>query len=283
VFFYVWQPPAQVKTLYHQGGISMKKLLMISIAALLLILSACGSKESTDKTAKDSDLKLVKQGSLTFSMTGMYPPLNFKKDGKLTGFDVEIGTEIAKRIGLKANPVTNPWETIIQGLKANKYDAIIGSMTATPERDKQVDFTNPYYLSGAQIFVAENSDLKAKEDLKGKKIGVIQASTWKDMAVGLSDTVKEYPTDVNALQDLALGRLDAVITDKIVGVNAKNEKGLKIKAIGELLNEDRVSVAVKEGNKDLVDKINKAIKDMRDDGTYDKISKKWFNENLLEK
>jgi polar amino acid transport system substrate-binding protein len=269
--------------LYHQGGICMKKLVMISIAALVLILSACGSKEGTEKSAKAEGLKLVKEGSLTFSMTGMYPPLNFKKDGKLTGFDVEVGTEIAKRIGLKANPVTNPWETIIQGLKADKYDAIIGSMTATPERDKQVDFTNPYYLSGAQIFVAENSDLKAKEDLKGKKIGVIQASTWKDMAEGLSDTVQEYPTDVNALQDLALGRLDAVITDKIVGVNAKNEKGLKIKAIGELLNEDRVSVAVKEGNKELVDKINKAIQDMRDDGTYDKISKKWFNENLLEK
>jgi polar amino acid transport system substrate-binding protein len=265
----------------------MKKLMIISVIALLLVLSACGSKasNSTEKTAKaeGSDFKLVNEGSLTFSMTGIYPPLNFKKDGKLTGFDVEIGTEIAKRIGLKANPVTNPWETIIQGLKANKYDAIIGSMTATPERDKQVDFTNPYYLSGAQIFVGEDSDIASKEDLKGKTIGVIQASTWKDMAEKLSDNVKGYPTDVNALQDLALGRLDAVITDKIVGVSAKNEKGLKIKAVGGLLNEDRVSVAVKEGNKQLVDKINKAIQSMRDDGTYDKISKKWFNENILEK
>ena len=268
----------------------MKKFAILIVAAMLMILSACGTEKSSgaEKGAKasGSGVELVKKGSLTFSMTGLYPPLNFKKDGKLTGFDVEIGTEIAKRIGLEANPVTNPWETIIQGLKAKKYDAIIGSMTATPERDKQVDFTNPYYLSGAQIFVAEgNSSIKSKDDLKGKTIGVIQASTWKDMAEKLTDPnkVKGYPTDVNALQDLALGRLDAVITDKIVGVSAKNEKGLKIKPIGGLLNEDRVSVAVAEGNKDLVDKINGAIQSMIDDGTYEKISMKWFNTNIMEK
>lgn len=259
--------------------------MILVVSAMLLFLAACGSKESsTENTGDNADLNLVKEGSLSFAMSGLYPPLNFKKDGKLTGFDVEIGTEIAKRIGLEANPVTNPWETIIQGLKANKYDAIIGSMTATEERDKQVDFTNPYYLSGAQIFIAEgNTEIQSKEDLKGKKIGVIQASTWKDMADELSDEVKGYPSDVNALQDLALGRLDAVITDKIVGVNAKNEKGLKIEAIGDLLNEDRVSVAVNEGNTALVEKINEAIQSMLDDGTYEEISMKWFNENIMEK
>lgn len=261
----------------------MKKFVFL-LASMILILSACGTEKADEEKANGEKLELVKKGALTFSMTGQYPPLNFKKDGKLTGFDVEIGTEIAKRIGLEANPVTNPWETIIQGLKAKKYDAIIGSMTATPERDKQVDFTNPYYLSGAQIFVAEgNNDIQSKEDLKGKTIGVIQASTWKDMAEELSDQVKGYPTDVNALQDLELGRLDAVITDKIVGVSAQNEKGLKIKEIGDLLNEDRVSVAVAEGNKELADKINEAIQSMIDDGTYEKISMKWFNTNIMEK
>ncbi|MGM0901515.1 MAG: ABC transporter substrate-binding protein [Bacillota bacterium] len=266
----------------------MKKFGFLLVTAMMLILTACGTEKSdgAEKTANESASKheLVKEGALTFSMTGQYPPLNFKKDDKLTGFDVEIGTEIAKRLGLEANPVTNTWETIIQGLKAGKYDAIIGSMTATPERDEQVDFTNPYYLSGAQIFVAEgNSDIQSKEDLKGKKIGVIQASTWKDMAEELSDQVKGYPTDVNALQDLALGRLDAVITDKIVGVSAKNEKGLEIKEIGDLLNEDRVSVAVAEGNKELAEQINEAIQSMIDDGTYEKISMKWFNTNIMEK
>ncbi|MBA9028414.1 MULTISPECIES: ABC transporter substrate-binding protein [Bacillaceae] len=265
----------------------MKKMMILIAASMLILLSACGSKQEsgTEKTGKaeNTEMGLVKEGNLTFSMTGIYPPLNFKKDGKLTGFDVEIGTEIAKRMGLEANPVTNPWETIIQGLKAKKYDAIIGSMTATPERDKQVDFTEPYYLSGAQIFVAEGSTIQSKDDLKGKTIGVIQASTWKDLADELSDKVKGYPVDTNALQDLELGRLDAVITDKIVGLNAQKEKGLKIKPVGELLNEDRVSVAVNEGNTELKEKINEAIQSMVDDGTYEEISMKWFNRNILEK
>lgn len=259
----------------------MKKYL-ISVAATLVLLSGCGTeKENKETTEEKAETKLVEDGKLTFASSGLYPPLNFKKDGELTGFDVEVGTEIAKRIGLEPNPVTNPWETIIQGLKANKYDAIIGSMTATPERDKQVDFTEPYYLSGAQIFVAENSTVQTKEELKGKTIGVIQASTWKTMAEELTDNVKSYPSDVNALQDLAAGRLDAVITDKIVGLNAKNEKGLPIKAVGELLNKDRISVAVNEGNQELVKKINKAIQSMIEDGTYEKISMKWFNENIM--
>lgn len=267
----------------------MKKFSIFLVAAMLLLLSACGTQESDqgvkETNSNGSEYGLVKEGALTFAMTGQYPPLNFKKDGKLTGFDVEIGTEIAKRLGLEANPVTNPWETIIQGLKANKYDAIIGSMTATPERDKQIDFTEPYYLSGAQIFVAENNtDIQSKEDLQGKTIGVIQASTWKDIAETLTspDKVKGYPVDVNALQDLELGRVDAVITDKIVGVSAQNEKGLKIKEIGDLLNEDRVSIGVVEGNTDLADKINEALQAMIEDGTYEEISMKWFNTNIME-
>ncbi|RTQ93810.1 ABC transporter substrate-binding protein [Lysinibacillus telephonicus] len=268
----------------------MKKLAIFLVAAMLLILSACGTQQSNqvenETKSSDSEFGLVKEGSLTFAMTGQYPPLNFKKDGKLTGFDVEIGTEIAKRMGLEANPVTNPWETIIQGLKANKYDAIIGSMTATAERDKQIDFTEPYYLSGAQIFVAnDNTEIQSKEDLQGKTIGVIQASTWKDMAETLTspDMVKGYPVDVNALQDLSLGRLDAVITDKIVGVSAQNEKGLDIKPIGDLLNEDRVSIGIAEGNTELANKINEALQSMIDDGTYEEISMKWFNTNIMEK
>ena len=264
----------------------MKKLSVFLVLSLFLILTACGKQESNQSEAKanESKFNLVKEGSLTFAMTGQYPPLNFKKDGKLTGFDVEIGTEIAKRLGLEANPVTNPWETIIQGLKANKYDAIIGSMTATPDRDKQIDFTEPYYLSGAQIFVAENNtEIQSKEDLQGKTIGVIQASTWKDIAETLTDAdkVKGYPVDVNALQDLELGRVDAVITDKIVGVSARNEKGLKIKGIGNLLNEDKVSIGIVEGNKELANKINEALQSMIDDGTYEEISMKWFNTNIM--
>ena len=93
-------------------------------------------------------------------MSGLYKPFNYKEnDGKLVGFDVEIGEALAKKMNMKATPVTNPWETLIQGLQAKKYDVILGSMAITEERLKAVSFSNPYYRSGAQIFVAKRIPL----------------------------------------------------------------------------------------------------------------------------
>lgn len=230
-------------------------------------------------------MQLINEGKLTFAMSGLIKPLNYKDtNGELTGFDVEIGKEIAKRIGLEPNPVTNPWETILQGLKGKKYDAIIGSMTHTEERAKQVDFTDPYYISGGQIFVKDTNDaIKSKDDLKGKIIGVVQASTHKEAAVKLTDPdkVKGYPSDIYALQDLAPERVDAVITDRVVGSSAIKEQGLKIKPIGEVLNVENIAIAVNKDNPVLTKKINEAIKAMVEDGTYEKISMKWFGANLL--
>lgn len=243
------------------------------------------NNESATNSAPSASLKLVHEGQLTFAMSGLLKPLNYKDtNGVLTGFDVEIGNEIAKRIGLKANPVTNPWETILQGLKGGKYDAIIGSMTHTEERAKQVDFTEPYYISGAQIFVAEtNSAVTSKEDLKGKIIGVVQASTHKEVAETLTDKekVKGYPTDIYALQDLVPGRVNAVITDRVVGTSAIKNQGLKIKPIDEVLNKENIAIAVTKDNPELTKKINEAIKAMIEDGTYEQISTKWFGANLL--
>ncbi|OLO42185.1 ABC transporter substrate-binding protein [Alkalihalophilus pseudofirmus] len=266
----------------------MKKGLFAVVAAIaMMTMSACGSSTEPAETEisgehTNAEVKLVNDGQLSFAMSGLYPPLNFTKDGELTGFDVEIGKEISKRIGLEPNPVTNPWETIIQGLRANHYDAIIGSMTATEERMEQVDFTNPYYISGAQVFVnVGEEEIQSTDDLVGKTIGVIQSSTWRDMAEEISDKIKGYPSDVNALQDLAVGRIDAVITDKIVGLSAMNERGLDIKPVGDLLNEDLIAVAVNKGNEELINQINEAIASMIEDGTYEEISMKWFDENIM--
>lgn len=268
----------------------MKKKLPIALlvgSLVLTMLSGCGSNASQSSAPAahpaGEKMELVTDGKLTFAMSGLLKPLNYKDSGgNLTGFDVEIGNEIAKRIGLEPNPVTNPWETILQGLKGKKYDAIIGSMTATEERAKQVDFTDPYYISGGQIFVAQtNETMKTKDDLKDRTIGVVQASTYKEIAKKYTAKIKGYPSDVYALQDLVPGRVDAVITDKIVGVSAIKEQGLQIKSVGDVLEKENIAIAVNKDNPVLLKKINEAIKAMVEDGTYEKISVKWFGTNLL--
>ncbi|WP_042347082.1 transporter substrate-binding domain-containing protein [Bacillus massiliigorillae] len=266
-----------------------KKVMSLTILVglfLLFLVGGCSSNDSKVSGSEDGKgkMKLVNDGKLTFAMSGLLKPLNYKDNNKLVGFDVEIGEEISKRIGLESNPVTNPWETIIQGLKGKKYDAIIGSMTATEERSKQVDFSDPYYISGAQVFVsASNNAIKKKEDLKDKKIGVMQASTYQQDAAKYTKAIKNYPSDIYALQDLEPGRVDAVITDKIVGISAMKEANLKIKDVDNVLKNENIAIAVNKDNPALLKAINKAIKSMVEDGTYEKISKKWFGVNLLEK
>ena len=217
-------------------------------------------------------------------MSGLYKPFNYKENGKLAGFDVEIGKALAKKMGMKPVAMTNPWETLIQGLKAKKFDAILASMTVTEERKQSVNFTDTYYRSGAQIFVAENNHtIKSVADLKGKKIGVVKASTYKEIALHNTEkeNVVEYDSDITALMDLPTGRLDAVITDQMVGLPIIKDGAIKIKDVGEPLSHDNQAIAVRKEDKELINKLNKALAEIIKDGTYEKISNKWFGRSIL--
>ncbi|EGK11627.1 ABC transporter substrate-binding protein [Kroppenstedtia eburnea] len=250
---------------------------MVVMLTLTGLLAACGGEADSGK-----GMKLKEEGKLTFAMSGLYKPYNFKQSGQLTGFDVEIGKAIAKEMGLKPNPVTTPWETIVAGLQAGKYDAVIGSMGITEKRKKAVLFTDPYYRSGAQVFIREgNDEIGTPEDMKGKKIGVVKASTYKDEALKYSKEIKEYTSDVVALQDLPTGRIDAVITDEGVGDHAIKHDGLKIRKVGKPLTMDEMGIAIHKNNPGLEKEINQALKNIIENGTYEKISQEWFNRNIL--
>ncbi|MED1795920.1 ABC transporter substrate-binding protein [Brevibacillus nitrificans] len=261
-------------------GILLSTVLMSS-----LLLAACGSQQSSSAPAAGGQADSGKK-DFTYAMSGVYKPFSFKENGNLTGFDVEIGQALAEKMGMNAVPITNPFETIIQGLDSKKYDSIIGSLTVTEERQKAVSFTNAYYRSGSQIFVQEgNTTIKSKEDLKGKKIGVVKASNYLDWAKKLTDEDKitTYDSDITALLDLPTGRLDAVITDQVVGLRFIKEGGGKVMDVGEPLSFDEQAIAVRKGDQESVDRINKALDEIIKDGTYEKISQKWFGRNILQK
>ena len=123
---------------------------------------------SKDEPAKDGSLERVKKaGKIRFAMSGGYPPFNyFTEKDELTGFDVDIGKEVAKRLGVEYEPVTTEWSGILEGLRSGRYDGIFGSMAVTEKRLEVVDFTNPYYYSGAQLIVRNDSKINGPEDLK---------------------------------------------------------------------------------------------------------------------
>lgn len=262
----------------------MKKNLLISLVLLLaIILVACSSTQSGTNDGAGSEFDLLEKGKLTWASSGLYKPFNYKEGGELKGFDVEIGYALAEKMGLEPNPITTPWETILQGLKGEKFDIILGSMAITEDRAEQVNFTDPYYYSGGIVFVSEeNNEITSAADLNGKRIGVVAQSTYDDAAKQYTEDIKYYNSDVTALNDLTVkGRLDAVITAPVVGYEAQ-AAGLKIKTASEPLWIEQAAIAVRKDDEALLAALNKAIKEIIADGTYEEISNRLFGTNLLD-
>lgn len=247
-------------------------------------MAACGgSDDSSSSDGGDDGLKLLEEGKFTTASSGLYKPFSFEESGSLKGFDIDIGNAIAEEMGLEPNPVTSPFETIIQGLNSNRFDAIIGSMSKTKERSEQVSFSDPYYYSGGAIFVrAGNTEIQSVEDLEGVKIGVVGQTTYDTVAQEYTDDIQIYASDVVALQDLTIeNRLDAVITADVVGFEAQNE-GLEIEMVGDPLWIEQPSIAVRKEDEALLKEIDAALDAIIENGTYDEISQKWFGRNLLD-
>ena len=226
------------------------------------------------------DLAKVKaNGEIKMAMSGQYPPFNFVDDkNQLTGFDVEIGQAVAERIGIKATPLSTAWDGIIAGLLANKYELICGSMAITEERLKSIDFSEPYYRSGAQLFVKKGSAIKSVADLKGRKVGVTLGTTYeKWVRANIPDAdVRTYKGVPDMILEVGYGRIDGFITDKIVGALAIKEKGAPIALVGDLLYEEKMGIALRQNNPDLKAAINDALAAIKKDGTYHDISMKWL-------
>ncbi|AQU80587.1 ABC transporter substrate-binding protein [Planococcus faecalis] len=267
-----------------------KKLSFLSVIfSAGMLLAACGGDDSTSSEEGsstddgNSDLNLLEEGKFTTASSGLYKPFNFEEGGNLTGFDIDIGNAISKEMGLEPNPVTTPFETIIQGLTTNRFDAVLGSMAITEERAKQVAFSDPYYYSGGVIFVrVGNTEITSEADLEGMTIGVVGQSTYDTAAQKYTDDIQYYSSDVVALQDLTVeGRLDAVITADVVGFEAQNA-GLEIEVVGDPLWIEQAAVAVRPDDEALLEAVNEALAAIIEDGTYDEISQKWFGRNLLD-
>lgn len=256
--------------------------IVLSLAATTaLVLGACGSSGS-ENSGEEGGMNLFEDGKLTYASSGLYKPFNYEEGGDLKGFDVEIGAAIAEEMGLEPNPVTSPWETILQSLLGNKFDTVIGSMAITNERAERVDFSDPYYYSGGMIFVPEGSDIQGEADLEGKTIGVVAQSTYDEAAQQYTDDVKYYNSDVVALKDLTVeGRLDAVITADVVGFEAMSS-GMAIQDVGEPLWIEQAAFAVRPDDDELLEAMNEALAAIIENGTYAEISDKYFGRDLLD-
>jgi len=212
-----------------------------------------------------------------------YEPFEYKApDGSLTGFEIDLGNAVCAEIKADCEWVIQAWDGIIPGLLARKYDVIFSSMSITEERAKKVLFSDGYYITPSAWFgkAGMNVDITSKEALKGKKIGV-QRGTIQDNYVsenfGDVADIKRYTTADDMVLDLTGGRVELVFVDFPVGESTILKKGDQFGVVGEQMQlGEAAGAAFRQRDTELAEKFNKALKKLKEDGTYDAIMKKYF-------
>ncbi len=210
----------------HQQERKMTKRRTFLKAAVAAGSVALAGIAATAPAAADELATIQEKGVIRIAMSGAYPPFNFVNDqNEVVGFDPAIGTEIAKRMGVEAEIVTTAWDGIIGGLLANKYDAIVGSMTITDERDEVVDFVGPYYTTKRAIFTQPGSEFTSIDQLGDAEIGVTLGETHEEWAREQGWNIRTYKGLPELLLELENGRVDAIVNDSIAAILAMGEKG----------------------------------------------------------
>jgi ABC-type amino acid transport substrate-binding protein len=252
----------------------MRKIIVLLTAVVLLLGAVVVGARVSAKENGDA---------IVVGMSGGYKPYTFTNEqGDLVGFEVDTWNEIGKRIGRDVKFETADFSGLFGLLDSEKIDTISNQITVNEKRLEKYTFSNPYVYYGAQLVVKTGNDSIADlESLKGKKVGVSLGSNYEEMVktfdVNNEIEVITYESYQGSLQDVSLGRLDAVLNDKLAGLTAIEESGLDLELAGEpvemLFN---AFPFTKSQDQALIDDINKAIEEMYADGTFKEISLKWL-------
>jgi cystine transport system substrate-binding protein len=255
----------------------MSWLKTIAAAAALqtLILAPAVAGENLDQIKKAGVIKIGTEGT--------YAPFTFHDaDNKLVGFDVEIGEAVAAKLGVKAEFVEGKWDGLIAGLDANRYDAVINQVGITEARKQKYDFSDPYIASKAVLVVKEdNSEITGFESLDGKKAAQSLTSNFGKLAEEAGAELVGTDGFDQSIQLVLSGRADATINDSLSFYDFKKQKpDAPVKIVAEKADADHSGILVRKGDAELVAEINKALADIKADGTYEKISQKYFGQDV---
>lgn len=266
----------------------MKKFKNLMIAALaagmIFSLSACGG--SSTGSGSSADAASVKGETFKAALEPTFPPFDTTDDsGKLTGLDVDLVNAIAEDQGFTVQWENLQFDGLIPALQAGNIDIIASGMSINEKREKQVDFSDPYYDSGLVVAVAaDNTTIKGEDDLTpDMKVAAQIGTTGAQEAQELKDAGKIgeviiLPQLDTAMLQLINGDVDAVINDKPVTEAYIAKQKDKIKTVGEVINADSYGIAVQKGNTALQAALNEGLQNIKDNGTYDQLITKWFND-----
>ena len=245
----------------------MKRTVLLSLAVLMVLglaLTGCGP---------------AKQQVVTVGTDPTWPPFEMvnEQTKELEGYDIDLMNAIAKEAGFQVKWVNVGFDSLLAGMATGQYDAAASVITITPERSQQMLFSDPYYNAGQLVCVRkDNTDINGPADLNGKTAGGQVGTTGVIEIQKIQGcTLKSYDDIGQAFMDLMNGQIDAVVADSplVYGYVGKNSD--KLKAVGQPFTEEYYGIAVKKGDEQLLDKINKALKTLKDNGTLDQLDNKW--------
>ncbi|MEE1086299.1 MAG: basic amino acid ABC transporter substrate-binding protein [Schaedlerella sp.] len=248
-----------------------KRMLSLLLAAMCVFsMAACGSKTEEAETTDGTE-------TIVMATNAEFPPYEYYEGEDIVGIDAEFAAAIAEKLGMELKIEDMAFDSIIPAVQSGKADFGAAGMTVTEERALQVDFSDSYYTGRQVIIVTEdNTDIAGPDDLAGKKIGVQQGTTGDIYATDDygDESIERYNKGFEAVQALLQGKIDAVIIDdQPAQTFVKESKGLKILDT-EYVEEEYALCFKKDSG--LVEKVNTAIAELKEDGTFDAIIDKYI-------
>jgi polar amino acid transport system substrate-binding protein len=255
---------------------SRRRLAVALVAALATagIAAGCG-----DDDGGGNDLGLITDGTLFIGIDTPYPPFEQGQPPNVSGYDVDVLNTIAENLGLEVEYEDTGFATIFRDVAAGQFDTAAAASTIKPGREKQVDFTDPYYASATALVVAEGSDIASVDDLSGKIVGVQDGTIQEDYANEETDAseVRAFPEGTNALSSVLTGAVDAALIDEAVAVDAlEKQGGMEIAESFAATSPDLFGFAVAPENDALREAMNEQLAAMKEDGTLAELYKKTF-------
>ena len=250
-------------------------LALVTALAVAGIAAGCG-----DDNGGGNDLGLITDGQLKVGTDAPYPPFEIGQPPDISGYDIEVMNEVAKRLDLKPTYQDTSFDTIFRDLAQGKFDIVAAASTILPEREQTVDFSDPYYLTPQSLLVAPGSDISTVDDLASKTVGAQDGTTGEFYAQDNTDAgeVRGYPEGPDAINALKAGQVDAVIIDFGVGQDAV-KKGTDVQIAQKIVTNELYGFPVAQDNDALREKVNEALTEIKEDGTLTRLYQKYFKED----
>jgi polar amino acid transport system substrate-binding protein len=270
----------------------MKKIvftLVLVCAAAVVFASGAGEAAATSEGEGDQSLQqILDDGELVLGLDDSFPPMGFRNDdGEIVGFDIDLAREVAARMGVELRLQPIDWDAKILDLKSGDIDVIWNGLTITPEREESITFSKPYIANRQIVIVQADSGIDTKADMAGAVVGIQLGSSAEDAinsdpaTLETFDEVSKYQDNVQALLDLEVGRIDAVVVDEILGRYYISQKPDVFAVASDFFAAEEYGIGFRKGEFAFVEAVDAALDEMVADGTAAEISEKWFDEDVL--